>query len=154
VCVCKRGKIYCASLSASSLYESYISNEAQDFSYGGVMVVAWFHEVMAQAVALQSLRMCVVGSSSPRHLSQMGLSVNPNLKRCSVSTTTYCSWFQFNFSSSEGPCRSAFAYFRLLMVSQFSCSPDLDHFFFATPIKMLQAGSGPTNGRSDRSLAN
>jgi hypothetical protein len=34
------------------------------------------------AIASQSHRICVAESSFSRHLSQVGLSVNPNLKRC------------------------------------------------------------------------
>jgi hypothetical protein len=39
--------IYCASLLINPLL-MYTSNEAQDFVYGGVKVVTWFHEKLAQ----------------------------------------------------------------------------------------------------------
>jgi hypothetical protein len=37
-------KICCASPTCSSLCQSYISDEAQDSLYGGIMVISWFHE--------------------------------------------------------------------------------------------------------------
>jgi hypothetical protein len=66
------------------------------------------------ATASQSHRICEADSSS-RHLSQMGSSVNHNLKRCPFrwqcpvsSPTTHLSWSLFNFNRSlvllaEGP---------------------------------------------------
>jgi hypothetical protein len=48
------------------------------------MVVAWFREIMAHVtkpIALQSRRICVADSSSSTHLSHVGLSVSPSLKR-------------------------------------------------------------------------
>jgi hypothetical protein len=53
----------------------------------------------------------VADSSFSRDLSQVGLLVNPILKRCPVgSPVTHCNWFLFSFNSSlvllaEGPCR-------------------------------------------------
>jgi hypothetical protein len=38
-------KIYCACSSCSTLYQFYTSDEMQNFTYGGVMIVPWFHEV-------------------------------------------------------------------------------------------------------------
>jgi hypothetical protein len=71
--------------------------------------------------ASQSHRVCVADSSSSRHLSQMGSSVNPNLKRCAFrwecpvsSPMTHLNWSLFSFNRSfvllaEGPCISPFA---------------------------------------------
>jgi hypothetical protein len=73
------------------------------------------------ATASQSHRMCVADSSSSRHLSQMGSSVNPSLKRCPFrwqcpvsSPTTHLTWSLFNFNSffvllAEAPHISPFA---------------------------------------------
>jgi hypothetical protein len=111
------------------------------------------------AIASQSHRTWVADSSS-RHLSQVGSSVNPSLKRrpfrwqCPVNSPTIhlnCSLFNFN------------RYFVLLAegpdISSFAClSPVVDSHCFlwflfirsltallATPIEMPQAGSGPVN---------
>jgi hypothetical protein len=72
-------------------------------------------------MASQSHRICVADPSSCRHLSQVGLSVNPILKRCPFrwqcpvsSPVTHRNWFLFNFNSSlvlltDGPCRNPFS---------------------------------------------
>jgi hypothetical protein len=58
-------------------------------------------------MASQSHRMCVADSSVPRHLLQIGSSVNSSLKRCPLrwqcpvnSPTTHLSWSLFNFNRS------------------------------------------------------
>jgi hypothetical protein len=73
------------------------------------------------AIASQLHRTCVVDSSSSRHLSQVGSSINPSLKRCPFrwqcpvnSPTIHLNWSLFNFSRSfvplaEGPDISSFA---------------------------------------------
>jgi hypothetical protein len=67
------------------------------------------------ATASQSHRICVADSSSSRHLSRMGSSVNPNLKRCPFrwqcpvsSPTTHLNWSLLSLNRSfvllaEGP---------------------------------------------------
>jgi hypothetical protein len=117
-------------------------------------------------MASQSHRMCVADSSSFRHLSQVGSSVNP--KRCPFrwqcpvnSPTIHLNWSLFNFNRSfvllaDGPDASPFA----------CLSPVLDSHcfmwflfvqsltaFLATQTEMPQAGSGPVNGCSDPVLA-
>jgi hypothetical protein len=83
-------------------------------------------------MASQSHRMCVAHSSFSRHLSHMGLFVNPILKRCPVrwqcpvsSPVTHLNWFLFSLNSSlvlltEGPCRNPFA----------CLSPGMDSHYF------------------------
>jgi hypothetical protein len=44
--------IYCASLSISTIQESYTSNEVQDFTYRGVLILVWLNKVMAQLAKL------------------------------------------------------------------------------------------------------
>jgi hypothetical protein len=119
-------------------------------------------------MAWQSHRICVADSSSSRHLSQVGSSVNPSFKRCAFrwqcpvnSPANHFNWSLFNFNKS----------FVLLTkghdISPFAClSPVVDSncfvwFLFiqslaallATPIEMQQANSGPINGCSDPVLA-
>jgi hypothetical protein len=72
-------------------------------------------------MASQSHKICVADSSSSRHLSQVGSSVNPILKRCPFrwqcpvsSPTTHLNWSLFNFNRSfvflaEGPDISSFS---------------------------------------------
>jgi hypothetical protein len=64
--------------------------------------------------------MCILDSSSSRHLSQMGSAVKPNLKRCLFrwqcpvsSPTTHLNWSLFSLNRSfvllaEGPSRNAY----------------------------------------------
>jgi hypothetical protein len=54
-CTCEQGqdlsgpfKINFAAPSNLAYYQAYTSNEAQDFPYGGVMVVSLFQKLMAQ----------------------------------------------------------------------------------------------------------
>jgi hypothetical protein len=73
------------------------------------------------AIPSQSHRTYVADSSFSRHLSQVGSSVNPNLKRCPFrrqcpvnSPTIHLNWSLFNFNRSfvllaEGPDMSPFA---------------------------------------------
>jgi hypothetical protein len=73
------------------------------------------------AIASQSQRICVADSYSSRHLSHMGSTVNPSLKRCPFrwqcpvsSTTIHLSWSLLSFNRSldllaEGPTNSSFA---------------------------------------------
>jgi hypothetical protein len=97
-------------------YQSRTSNELQDPIYGGVIILTWFHNKLAQVTKTsQSHRTCVADSSSSRHLSHMGSSVNPSLKRCPFrwqcpvnSPTIYLNWFLLSFNRSfdllaEGP---------------------------------------------------
>jgi hypothetical protein len=72
----------------------------------------------------------VADSSSSRHVSQVGSSVNPSLKRCPFrwqcpvsSPTTHLNWSLFSFNRSfvllaEGPDISPFAYLSPVMNSQ------------------------------------
>jgi hypothetical protein len=72
-------------------------------------------------MASQSHKICVADSSSSRHLSQVGPSINPILKRCPFrwqcpvsSLTIHLNWSLFNFNRSfvllaEGPDISPFS---------------------------------------------
>jgi hypothetical protein len=98
----------------------------------------------------------------------MGLSVNPNLKRCPFrwqcpvsSPTTHLNWSLFNFNRSfvllaEGPGISPFAFLSPIMDSQyflwFLFVQSLTAFL-ANPTEMPQAGLGPVNWCSDPVLA-
>jgi hypothetical protein len=99
--------------------------------------------------------MCVADSSFSRHISQMGLSISPILKRCPFkwqwpvnSPVTHHNWFLFCFSSSwwQGPCRDPFAYlspvrdFQYFLWFQFVQSLTT---FLAFPPEMPQAGLCP-----------
>jgi hypothetical protein len=93
------------------------------------------------ATASQSHRMCVADSSSSRHLSQMGSSVNPNLKRCPFrwqcpvsSPTTHLNWFLLSLDRSfvllaEGPCISPFASGVMILSSVYGCVTDNNGFW-------------------------
>jgi hypothetical protein len=67
---------------------------------------------------------------------------------------TYHGCFLFNFSSSEGPCREYLCLFESTYgIPMFPAVQTLTTYL-ATPIEMLQAGSGPMNGRWDPSFSN
>jgi hypothetical protein len=107
---------------------------------------------LKQAITSQSHRICVGDSSFSRHLSQLGLLVNPILKRCPFrwqyagnSPVTHRNWFRFSFNGSSflpalGPCRNPF--------TRLSPVRDSQYFlwslaaFLAYPTKILQASSG------------
>jgi hypothetical protein len=83
-------------------------------------------------MASQSHKICVADLSSSRHISQVGLSVNPILKRCPFrwqclvsSPTSHLNWSLFNFNRSvvllaEGPNISPFACLSPVVDSQCS----------------------------------
>jgi hypothetical protein len=119
-------------------------------------------------IASQSHRMCVADSSSSSHLSQVGSSINPNLKRCHFrwqcpvnSPTILLNWSLFNFNKSfvlladgsdisSSSCLGSvmdFHCFMWFLFVQYLTS------LLATPIEMPQAGSGPVNGCWDPVLA-
>jgi hypothetical protein len=119
-------------------------------------------------MATQSHRMCVADSSFSTHLSEVGLFVSPNLKRCPFrwqcpvnSPVTHSSWFLFNFNSSlvlltESPCRNPFACLSPVKDSQYflwSLFVQSLTAFLAIPAEMPRAGSGPINGHSDPNFA-
>jgi hypothetical protein len=119
-------------------------------------------------MASHSHKIYVAESSSYRHLSQVGSSVSPILKRCPFrwqcpvsSPTIHLNWSLFNFNRSfvllaEGPDISPFASLSPVVNSQyFLWFPFIQSLtaFLATPIEMPQAGSGPVNGCSDPVLA-
>jgi hypothetical protein len=121
------------------------------------------------ATASQSHRICVADSSYSRHLSRMGSSVNPNLKRClfrwqcpvsSPTTHLNCSLLSLNrffVLLAEGPCISPFVCLSPVKDSQYSlCFLLVQSLtaFLAIPTEMPQAGSGPVNGCSDPVFAN
>jgi hypothetical protein len=104
----------------------------------------------------QSHRICVADSSFSKHLSQVGFSVNPILKRCPFrwqrpvsSPVTHRNWFLFNFNSSlvlltEGPCRNPFACLSPVKDSQYflwSLLVQSLTALLAVPTEMPQAGS-------------
>jgi hypothetical protein len=108
-------------------------------------------------------------SSSFRHLSQRGSSVNSNLKRCPFrwqcpvsSPTAQLNWSLFSFNRSfvllaEGICISPFACVSPVTESQYASWFLLVQSltaFLATLTEMPQAGSGPMNGCSDPILTN
>jgi hypothetical protein len=115
-------------------------------------------------MASQSHKISVVDSSSSRHLSQVGSSGNPILKRCPFtwqcpvsSPTTHLNWSLFNFNKcfvllAEGPGISPFACSSPVTDSQ--CFLWFLFFqslaaFLATPIEMPQTGPGSMDGWSD-----
>jgi hypothetical protein len=79
---------------------------------GAIIKVTWFHEELAQVTKSYmccsfTITTCVADSSSYRHFSQMGSSVNPNLERCPFrwqcpvnSPTIHLNWSLFNFNGS------------------------------------------------------
>jgi hypothetical protein len=101
-------------------------------------------------MASQSHRIWVADLSSSRHLSQVGSSVNPSLKRCPFkwqcpvkSPTTHLNWSRFNFNRSfvllaEGPSISHFAC-RIGLLKQRSVLDcfALCHTVFWTPLGNL-----------------
>jgi hypothetical protein len=115
-----------------SLYQAHISNEMQDFTYGGrhkSRLVPWRTwpgwRNLNWAIASRSHRICVTDSSSSRHPSQVGSSVNLKLKRCPFrwqcslnSPIIHINWSLFNFNRSfvllaEGPDISPFVWVQL-----------------------------------------
>jgi hypothetical protein len=118
-------------------------------------------------MASQSHRICVADSSSCRHLSQIGSSGSPSLKRCPlrwqcpVSTTTRLSWSLISSNRSfvrlaEGPDMNLFACLSPIMASRWFLwllFVQSLTAFLATPVEMPQAGSSPMNGFSDPLLA-
>jgi hypothetical protein len=110
----------------------------------------------------------VADSSSCRHLSQVGSSANPSLKRCPLrwqcpvsNFTTHLSWSLFSSNRSfvrlaEGPDINPFASLSPVVNSHcFLCFLFVQSLtaFLAAPIEMPQAGSGPMSGFSDPVLA-
>jgi hypothetical protein len=82
-------------------------------------------------MASQSHRICVADSSSCKHLSQVGLSVNPSLKRCPLrwqcpvsNPSTHLSWPLFSLKRSfvllaEGPDIDPYACLSPVVDSQY-----------------------------------
>jgi hypothetical protein len=106
------------------------------------------------AMASQSHRICVADSSYCRHLSQVGSSVSPSLKRCPLkwqcpvsSPTTHLNWSLFSSNWSfvrlaEGPDMNPFACLSPVVDSQcFLCFLFVQSLtaFLASPIEMPQA---------------
>jgi hypothetical protein len=139
VCVCERERgglhlapaprpslIYCASPLISSLLIPHFKWNVGHYLWGHHKshLVPWRTgpgDNLKWLIASQSHRTCVADLSSSRHLSQVGSSVNPNLKSCPFrwqypvnSPTIHLNWSLFNFNRSfvlltEGPDISPFA---------------------------------------------
>jgi hypothetical protein len=98
-----------------TIYESHTSNELQDLAYGGIIIVTWLYKNWPRwqnhkwAIASQSRRTCMADPSSSRHLSHMGSSISPSLKRCPFrwqcpinGSTIHLNWSLLSFNRSFG----------------------------------------------------